>query len=162
MKTMPRQILFLCTGNYYRSRFAEIVFNELAKRAGIDYVATSRALAIELGIFNFGNISTYTRRGLERRSIALPEPVRRPMQCDEADLQCAHRIIALKEAEHRRYLTERYPAWPDRVEYWHIHDLDQATPEQALAEIERNVIALIEQLRTEDAAGGSRESAESS
>jgi protein-tyrosine phosphatase len=153
---MPRQILFLCTGNYYRSRFAEIVFNLLAKQMGIDYVATSRALALELGIFNFGPISSHTRRGLAARGIPLPEPVRRPMQCDEADLQSAYRVIALKEAEHRRYLTERYPDWPDRVEYWHVHDLDQATPEQALAEIERNVTALVEQLRREDdrTAGG--------
>lgn len=147
---MPRQILFLCTGNFYRSRFAEIVFNLLAKQEEIDYVATSRALALELGIFNFGPISSHTRRGLAARGIALPEPVRRPVQCDEADLQCAYRIIALKEAEHRRFLTERYPGWPDRVEYWHVHDLDQAAPEQALAQIERNVAALVEQLRTED------------
>jgi protein-tyrosine phosphatase len=147
---MARTILFLCTGNYYRSRFAEIVFNVLARRTGIDYVASSRALALELGIFNFGPISSYARRGLAARGIALPEPVRRPLQCDEADLESAYRIIALKEAEHRRYLTDRYPAWPDRVEYWHVHDLDRATPEQALAEIERNVAALVERLRAQD------------
>jgi len=147
---MPRQILFLCTGNYYRSRFAEIVFNLLAQRAGIDYVATSRGLALELAVFNFGPISPHTRRALAARGIALPEPVRQPMQCDEADLQSAHRVIALKEAEHRGYLTERYPNWPDRVEYWHVHDLDQAMPEQALAEIERNVAALVEELRTQN------------
>ena len=147
---MTRQILFLCTGNYYRSRFAEIVFNEMAKRAKIDYVATSRALALELGIFNFGPISSHTRRGLQRRGIPLPNPVRQPLQCDEVDLQAAYRIIALKESEHRRYLAERYPAWPDRVEYWHVHDLDRATPEEALGEIERNVAALVEQLRRVD------------
>ena len=26
---MPRTVLFLCTGNYYRSRFAEILFNRV-------------------------------------------------------------------------------------------------------------------------------------
>jgi protein-tyrosine phosphatase len=44
----------------------------------------------------------------------------------------------------------RYAAWPDRVEYWHIHDLDRATPEEALGEIHRNVAALVEQLRRVD------------
>jgi protein-tyrosine phosphatase len=149
---MPREILFLCTGNYYRSRFAEIIFNDLAKKAGIDYSARSRALAIEVGIFNFGPISSHTRKALQRRGIALPEPVPFPKQCDDADLQSAYRVIAVKEAEHRPYLTERYPAWPDRVQYWHVHDLDRSGPEAALAEIEENVKRLVEELKKEDAA----------
>src|SRR5665213_1927331 len=98
-----RKILFLCTGNYYRSRFAEILFNHLAPKAGIDYAATSRALAIELGIFNIGAISAHTRRALQDRGIPLAEPVPYPQQCDEGDLRGAARVIALKEAEHRRY-----------------------------------------------------------
>jgi protein-tyrosine phosphatase len=144
---MPREILFLCTGNYYRSRFAEILFNDLAKKAGMDYVARSRALAIEVGIFNVGPISIHTRRALERRGIALPEPVALPRQCDEADLEAAYWIIALKEAEHRRYLTERYPAWPDKVKYWHVHDLDKSGPEAALGQIEKHIAELIEELK---------------
>jgi protein-tyrosine phosphatase len=39
-------VLFLCTGNYYRSRFAEMYLNDLAGRAGIDWSADSRALNI--------------------------------------------------------------------------------------------------------------------
>jgi protein-tyrosine phosphatase len=150
---MPREILFLCTGNYYRSRFAEIMFNDLAKKAGMDYVARSRALAIEVGIFNVGPISIHARRALERRGVALPQPLDLPRQCEEADLQSAYRIIAVKEAEHRPYLTERYPAWPDKVRYWHVHDLDKSGPEAALEEIENNVIGLIEELKKE-ASGG--------
>ena len=46
---MPRTVLFLCTGNYYRSRFAEELFNDSARRAGLDWTATSRGLALELG-----------------------------------------------------------------------------------------------------------------
>ena len=149
LEIMSREILFLCTGNYYRSRFAEILFNELVKKAGMDYVARSRALAIEVGIFNIGAISSHTRRALERRGIALPERLALPRQCDEVDLQGAYRIIALKEAEHRPYLTERYPDWPDRVQYWHVHDLDKSGPEAALGEIEENVIGLIEELKRE-------------
>jgi protein-tyrosine phosphatase len=143
---MPKTILFLCTGNYYRSRFAEEVFNTLARRRGLDWIATSRALAIELGIYNIGPISQHTREALAQRGIALPEPVRDPQQVSEDDLSAATRIIALKEAEHRPYLTQRYPAWPDRVEYWHIHDLDKATPVEALTEIEAKVTAMVNDL----------------
>ena len=28
-------VLFLCTGNYYRSRFAEILFNSVAAQMGL-------------------------------------------------------------------------------------------------------------------------------
>jgi hypothetical protein len=40
----PKIMLFLCTGNYYRSRFAELLFNHLAKQRGLDWQATSRGL----------------------------------------------------------------------------------------------------------------------
>jgi len=99
-----------------------------------------------LGIYNFGPISVHTRAALTERGIALPEPVRHPIQVSEEDLAAATRVIALKEAEHRPYLTSRYPAWPDRVEYWHIHDLDQSTPAEALSEIAGKVNELISNL----------------
>ena len=34
-KRESKTILFLCTGNYYRSRFAEILFNSVAGRMGL-------------------------------------------------------------------------------------------------------------------------------
>lgn len=143
---MPRTILFLCTGNYYRSRFAEEVFNVLAKQHNLDWIATSRALAIELGIYNHGPISKHTQVALTERGIELPLPIRDPQQVSEEDLAAATRIIALKEAEHRPYLTQRYPDWPDKVEYWHIHDLDKSTPIEALTEIEAKVKAIVAEL----------------
>jgi protein-tyrosine-phosphatase len=144
---MPNTLLFLCTGNYYRSRFAEELFNHLAKQHALDWSATSRALAIELGVFNFGPMSRHTQIALTERGIELPPPIREPAQVTEAELAVAGRVIALKEAEHRPYLTQRYPAWPDRVEYWHIHDLDKATPTEALTGIEERVRTLITELR---------------
>jgi protein-tyrosine phosphatase len=146
---MPKTILFLCTGNYYRSRFAEELFNHLAATALPGWTADSAALAIELGIYNHGPMSVHTQAELKRRGIPLAEPVRPPRQVTEAQLSAATRVIALKEAEHRPYLAARYPAWPDRVEYWHVHDLDKSGPGEALGEIAEKVESLVNQLRSQ-------------
>jgi len=143
---MNRRVLFLCTGNYYRSRFAEILFNHLAKDAAPDWSGFSRALAIELGTRNEGPISAHTRKACADREIAISEPVRFPRSATEEDFRSASRIIALKEAEHRAYMRERFPHWADRIEYWHVHDLDAAHPDDACAEIERLVQGLIQQV----------------
>ena len=52
-----KTVLFLCTGNYYRSRFAEELFNHQAERADLDWIAQSRGLALERGAYNVGPIS---------------------------------------------------------------------------------------------------------
>jgi len=40
-------VLFLCSGNYYRSRFAEIFFNWLAEEKSLSWRAESRAIRIK-------------------------------------------------------------------------------------------------------------------
>ena len=85
---------------------------------------------------------------MQRDGHALPAS-RMPQQVSVEDLTKAHRVIALKEAEHRPLLSDRYPGWEERVEYWHVHDIDFALPEVALAEIEQRIADLVESLRRE-------------
>jgi protein-tyrosine phosphatase len=143
---MPKQVLFLCTGNYYRSRFAEIVFNDLARKRALNWHADSRGLAREFGAWNVGPISKYALEALATRGIQCASTTRNAMHCFEDDLQRAERVVALKEAEHRPMLAKHFPGWEDRVEYWHVHDLDAATPDVALGEIERLVTELVERI----------------
>ena len=53
-------VLFLCTGNYYRSRFAEELFDYLAPANCAGWVAASRGIAVDLGNNNVGPIAAQT------------------------------------------------------------------------------------------------------
>jgi protein-tyrosine phosphatase len=147
MRQMREQsrLLFLCSGNYSCSRFAEALFNALADEAGLRWRASSRGVAVGRG-GNAGPISKHTLEGLAARGLPVEEPVRYPMQVGEYDLANADLVVALKEEEHRPVLQSRYAHWSDRVEYWHVDDLDAAVGQDALAELERNVKALVSRL----------------
>lgn len=139
--------MFLCTGNYYRSRFAEGLFNHLASQLRLDWRADSCGLSLgHAEPANVGPISIYTLDAFKLRSIPIVEPIRQPRTVTLADLTSADLIIALKEAEHRALMRERFPDWEGRITYWHVHDLDQAPPYLALAEIEELVRGLITSL----------------
>ncbi|WP_414545789.1 low molecular weight phosphatase family protein [Nostoc sp. CCY0012] len=140
------KILFLCTGNYYRSRFAEHLFNWLAIKQGLDWQADSRGLALERGINNVGAISRHASEALAARLVNLPDDERFPQPATEQDFQAASRVIALDELEHRPLMNERFPKWVDAIEYWLIHDIDKTLAIDALAQIEHNVLQLIKQL----------------
>jgi protein-tyrosine phosphatase len=98
-------VLFLCTGNYYRSRYAELLFNAWAPAHRLAWRADSRALALERGADNVGPISAAVLEACVGRGIALPQPLRFPLAVSEVDLRAARRVIALKEAEHRSFLA---------------------------------------------------------
>jgi protein-tyrosine phosphatase len=146
-------VLFLCTGNYYRSRFAEVLFNHLARERGPRWRAESRGLDLAIGVHNVGPISPHTRRACELRNLPLPEPLRGPLALCEDDLRRARLVVAVKEAEHREYLKRLFPHWADRARYWHVHDLDAATADDALAQLERHVSALFDELHSRTDAG---------
>ncbi len=146
MTSNHSQILFLCTGNYYRSRFAEHLFNHHAPEYRIPWHAFSRGLAIELVGDGAGPISPATLNALSARGIPLNGKIRPPIALTEVDLSSSHHIIALKHAEHHPLMSRKFPGWVDLVEYWHVHDIDFAPPIQAIPQIEEAVHALMERL----------------
>jgi len=142
-----KTVLFLCSGNYYRSRFAEIWFNHHAQEQKLPWRAVSRALSEKTGPWKVGPISKYALAGLVHRNIPVSLPHREPLYCKQGDLHQADRIIALKESEHRPMAEALFPAeLCQRIEYWHIHDIDVAEPESALAELEQLLSDLIRTL----------------
>ncbi len=140
-------ILFLCTGNYYRSRLAECVFNHLAQQNNLPWRADSRGLRVQPdGVVNPGPISIFTQTALQSRRIPRENPLRFPAQVSAAELAAATIIIALKEKEHRPLFEKLHPDFADRVRYWHVHDLDAALPAEALAQIETQIRDLITEI----------------
>src|SRR5262245_40806383 len=81
-----RTVLFLCTGNYYRSRFAEVVFNAVAARLGLGWRAASRGLALERGVNNVGPMAAEAVELLETMGLHGEECRRLPAPATEADL----------------------------------------------------------------------------
>jgi low molecular weight protein-tyrosine phosphatase len=147
-----REVLFLCTGNYYRSRYAEALFNHEAARRGLRWRAFSRGLATQLAPPK--GLSPHATRRLVERGLSLQLTPPDPVQVGEEDFGRAARIVALKETEHRPLLTMLHPRWAKRVEFWEIGDLDCAPPAVALAGIEAHVEALLEELELAQAGDG--------
>jgi protein-tyrosine phosphatase len=139
-------VLFICTGNYYRSRFAEYLFNTLAERQGMAWRAQSRGLSTAVGKWKAGPISAFAVAALKERGIAMRGFVREPLFCCEEDICRAERVIALKEAEHRPMLEKGFPEFCRRIEFWHVHDVDIAHPDQALGEVDGLVRKLMGEL----------------
>lgn len=139
------RVLFLCSGNYYRSRHAEIYFNWRAAECGLPWRAFSRGLA--LCDANVGPLSAHTIARIAALQIDGAAYLRNPLPAEDQDLAAAAHVVAIKATEHRPMIERAFPQWLDRVEFWEIHDLDCATPEHALPELERHVDLLVERLR---------------
>jgi low molecular weight protein-tyrosine phosphatase len=139
----PGIVLFLCTGNYYRSRFAEHLFNARAPARGLAWRADSAGLELDCSTRNPGPISRMALQALNVRGIGVPAPHRPPRDVEHCDFETARLVIALKEAEHRPLLEARFAAFAPRVEYWHVDDVEDAPPEHALPILERKVDELL-------------------
>jgi protein-tyrosine phosphatase len=105
-----KMVLFLCTGNYYRSRFAEELFNYEAERS-LPWIAQSCGLALERGANNVGPIAPVVLHALKELTISARGTDRFPQQCTVDDLAGADFVVAIKETEHRPLMRERFVEW---------------------------------------------------
>jgi len=142
-----KNVLFLCSGNYYRSRFAEIFFNWQAERHGLPWHADSRGLALERE--NPGPMSRHTIARLTELGISFEHYLRLPIKVSAEDFEHADHVIAVKETEHRPLIHRQFPSVLEQVEFWEVHDLDCVGPEVAIPHLEREVAELIAHLRSQ-------------
>jgi protein-tyrosine phosphatase len=140
-------VLFICTGNYYRSRYAELYFNARATPM-LGWRAESRGFCLSAD--NVGPIAACVPDRLSTCALPVPAATRFPLQLQEQDLIRANRIIALDEVEHRSYVETLFPAWRQRIGYWRVSDVAGMRVEEALRAIEHEVDALLDELTTSD------------
>jgi len=146
-----KQVLFLCTGNYYRSRFAEKLFNELAVKHGLGWRAESAGL--DPTPQNPGPISQHTVAACAKLGIQEPDEERFPRKVTGNDLASAHLVVAVKEAEHRVMIERLFPEYLGQIEFWHVHDVDCAVPADTISDLEERIARLIRRLNESGNAG---------
>lgn len=139
-------VLFVCTGNYYRSRYAEMLFNA-TRPASLAWIALSRGF--DPSPVNPGPIAQVVIEHMRERGFPAPDPLPHPRRLKEADLHNTDRIIALDADEHPAYVEHFFPAWRNKFAFWRVPDLDRMDASEALGLIEANVAWLIDDLREE-------------
>lgn len=150
-QALPKKVLFVCSGNYYRSRFAEAVFNDLATRSPDSvWKAGSRGLHTASAPKNHP-VSPLVVAELARVGIAVDDEAlkRYPVALAAEDVRDADLIVLLNRPEHEAPFKKMFPDVPAaKLEYWNVADVNETPAKVALPEISKKVGELFARLRS--------------
>lgn len=143
-----KKILFLCTGNYYRSRFSEEYFNHFSKRFGLNWIADSKGLQRSFeGNGNVGPIAENTLNKLASLGISPVGHQRMPAHVYESDFTEFDRVIAVSKDEHEPMIVDLWgESMLDKVAFFDVEDLHIEGPETALPRLIVHLDRLIHKL----------------
>ncbi len=140
---LPVDVLFICTANHFRSRFAEGLFNHYSKLNGLDLRAESCGFKPEDTAFGVSPFTASALRLCEAPVECLPFIKQRI----HPELISSARIaVAMRRDEHYPLLRDRFPGWEARVRYWDVRDWPEVQPAEAFAMIREGIEGLIEEL----------------
>jgi protein-tyrosine-phosphatase len=131
------KILFVCTGNSYRSPIAEALLKKVREDLEVESAGTQPA----------GMIAPNAKKFLEREN-ALEKLKRTPEGIDQKNLEEYDLIVAMKQ-NHKNEILRRYLQMEDRIEVWNIDDpiyLPHGSDEEIFEEIKRKVIERAESI----------------
>ena len=140
-------VLFLCTGNFYRSRFAEEYFNHRANTVGMNWRAASRGLVRDMTTTgNIGPMATDSLEALRELGIHAKDASRFPTSVAADDFETHDHVVALSRCEHQPMIEMLFPDYLDRVEYFDIEDGHLEPVTTALPRLSRLIDLLLERL----------------
>jgi len=149
------RVLFLCTGNYFRSRFAEQWFNHCVgtRQLQESYRAGSAGLQVEVSSGNVGPMAVEAIAALGERGLVLdPATLAMPRQVVEGDLELADAVVAVDAEAHRPMVQTRFPQWETRIRFWDVKDLGEGSADpiegsaDPIPQLQQRVEALLEEL----------------
>jgi protein-tyrosine phosphatase len=116
-------ILFLCLGNYFRSRYAEKLFNYLAAGSGV--AASADSCGVRISPRNKGPLSIYTRAVLaDDHKIEVQETERLPRKVEAEDMARASFVILTDAEQQLPYIEQLFgDQFNSKLVYWHIPDV---------------------------------------
>ena len=146
------KVTFVCTGNYYRSRFAESYFNYLCDILKLDYVADSYGLAIHFAdelAKEHGEVSPFSRERMNY--IGIPE---RYFERDRKSLtkdaiENSDMVIAMDKEEHTPMIMESFPSYINQFNFFEVKDVFDWEPKQTLDETQKMVERMINDIVNE-------------
>ena len=124
------KILFVCTGNSFRSPVAEALLKKLRGDIEVDSAGTHPASIV----------APNAKRLLEREN-ASKKLKKTPEGIVQRNVEEYDLIVAMKE-EHRHYLVKEYPQLNEKILVWNIDDpylLPAGSDKRILKEIEEKV-----------------------
>ena len=132
------KILFVCTGNSYRSPVAEALLKKVRGDLEVKSAGTHPA----------GMIAPNAKKFLEKEN-ALKNLKGAPEEINQKNLGEYDLIIAMKQ-NHKNEILRRYPQMEDRIQVWNINDpiyLPYGSDKEVFEEIKRKILELAESIK---------------
>ena len=120
----PGRLIFVCTGNFFRSRLAEMLFNHYAAPFGLPWRAESRGLMVTGRLHG---MASETRAYAEARGLHVTERNPLPLLVDE--LAEAKLVVLMCQSEHEPMMERDFrPIFRSLVSRgtlrsWNVYDL---------------------------------------
>lgn len=139
-----KKILFVCTANIHRSRFAEEVFNHLAIQDNNEYRAFSAGLRV--GDFSYREIYYPALEHLESFNIKPIRPKESSMHIDDVILEDYYKIICMDKNEHKPMVDANPKLSKYKFEYWEIVDIPKVESTVSLPMCYEKVVKLFKNI----------------